>query len=302
MRIPLLIDGPQVMASLASFGSSTINIGLVAAWKGHQQGWFCLLACSLDVLINALAIYWVTKPGEWSTNAEGIDTSQLLVTTRKSMDPRQEKIEDPGRASRVRQSTSVAYDLNHHSRAIEDKDAYLRPQPNVYYPLGLGLGSYEDDPASHTLAYSPAQGLLQPPMIPEPILLSSPRTESDLPPIHQSSSYEPATSIPPRTASGSQDYEIGFMDFLGETAVRLPRGPVECRRNSQEEEEGRFQKAFFNVLLGRSKSPSSGVCGLLHCAASPGADCLAFGCVASLGLVGCPKMHHLRYSASRRFN
>lgn len=54
--------------------------------------------------------------------------------------------------------------------------------------------------------------------------------------------------------------EIGFMAFLDEEAVRLPRGPVDARRNSQEEEEGRFQKAFFDFVLGkRKKSADSGV-------------------------------------------
>jgi hypothetical protein len=46
------------------------------------------------------------------------------------------------------------------------------------------------------------------------------------------------------------------MAFLDEEAVRLPRGPVEARRNSQEEEEGRFQRAFFDLVLGKRK-PSS---------------------------------------------
>ncbi|KAJ9097878.1 hypothetical protein QFC20_006101 [Naganishia adeliensis] len=276
-----------VMASIASLGSSTINIGLVAAWKGHQQGWFCLLACSLDVLINAFAIYWVTKPGEWSRNAEGLATSDLQRgtsrrreetdvgfgegTTRTLGAPREKTRPttheststvpniDPG-ASQQRVSGGAS------QRPIEDKDAYLKPQANVYYPMGQGWATYGDEAPPHTLGY--ADTPVSPLVVPEPVRLPIAR-ESDIPYARRSSSYGSAAPMQPRVADvevrsvhgerAGDDREIGFADFLGESEVGLPKGPAEGRRNSQEEEEGKFQKAFFNMLLGKIKMPTSGV-------------------------------------------
>lgn len=151
---------------------------------------------------------------------------------------------------------------------VHDKDAYLRPQANVYYPMGNGLGTYEDEPAPlHTLPY--ADTPLSPPLMPEPIRLTTPR-ESDVTQLpRRSSSYSSSTPIQPRVrdvegrsihsdaAEGAG--EIGFADFLGESEVRLSRGPAERRRNSQEEVEGRIQKAFFNMLLGKVRMPTAGV-------------------------------------------
>lgn len=242
------------MASFASFGSSTINIALVAAWKGHQQGWFCLLACSLDVLVNALAIYWVTKPGEWSHNAEGFNTSEEIDFTRHTLDAHGTDHRQEKNVQNVpRQSTTLTP-----MSPIQDKDAYLKPQPNVYYPLGVGF-SYEG--GAHTLEYQTQS--LPAPIIPERILLSPNRRESDVPFARRSSSnLSPASAPSPhdrRTPSSEAGGEIGFMAFLDEEAVRLPRGPIDARRNSQEEEEGRFQKAFFNLVLGKRKPSSAGV-------------------------------------------
>jgi hypothetical protein len=252
------------MASFASFGSSTINIALVAAWKGHQQGWFCLLACSLDVLVNALAIYWVTKPGEWSHNAEGFNSSEEIDFTRRSMVPhtlsahrtdhQQEKHQDLTSA-RPRQSATLP---PRPSIQVQDKDAYLKPQPNVYYPFGA---DFTYDEAPNTLDYQTRS--LPAPIIPERIHVTRSR-ESDNPFTRQPSSIQtPTSDLPRRNSSGAASAnagEIGFMAFLDEEAVRLPRGPVDARRNSQEEEEGRFQKAFFDFVLGkRKKSANSGV-------------------------------------------
>jgi hypothetical protein len=249
------------MASSASFGSSTINISLLAAWKGHQQAWFCLLACSLDVLVNAFAIYWVTNPGEWSHNAEGFNPSEEIDFTRnissrptmsvQQTNHRQEKTETHI-ATRPRESTP----LQPPRSTIQDKDAYLKPQPNVFYPLGTGF--CEDRP--HALEYQTQS--LPAPMIPERTFLVIRRGDSNTPFLRRTSSNESSTSEPPRRSSSAarsaNSREIGVSAFLNEEAVRLPHGAVDATRNIQaEEDEGGFQKVFFDIVLGKRKPSTS---------------------------------------------
>jgi hypothetical protein len=254
----------QVMASFASFGSSTINISLLAAWKGHQQAWFCLLACSLDVLVNAFAIYWVTNPGEWSQNAEGFNPSEEIDFTRnissrhamsaQQMDHRQERTET-NISTRPRESTPLPPPRS----SFQDKDAYLlEPQPDVYYQLGEGFCKK----GSHALVYQTRS--LPAPMIPERILLVSRRGTSETPFFRRNSSIQSSMSEPPRRSSSAacsvNSGESGGMAFLDEEAVRLPLDAVDANRNSQEEEdEGGFQKVFFDIVLGKRKPSDSAV-------------------------------------------
>jgi hypothetical protein len=253
----------QVMASFASFGSSTINISLLAAWKGHQQAWFCLLACSLDVLVNAFAIYWATNPGEWSQNAEGFNPSEEINFTRnissrhamsaQQIDHRQERTETHI-STRPRETTPLPPPIS----SFRDKDAYLEPQPNVYYRLGAGVCK----DGSHALVYQTRS--LPAPMIPERILLVSRRGTSETPFLRRTSSNQSSASEPPRRSSSAacsaNSGEVGVTAFLDEEAVRQPHGAVDATRTSQEEEdEGGFQKVFFDIVLGKRKPSTSAV-------------------------------------------
>lgn len=258
----------QVFASFASFGSSTINIALVAAWKGHQQGWFCLLACSLDVLVNAFAIYWVTKPGEWSHNAEGFNAAPL-ITTRRSIDTRDQTVgqtksgsHDVNKQPRQSNSTGSA-GIGRTSRPMEDKDEYLRPMRDVYYPMGEGNFRYGDDALPAPLSYDAEQGVPGPLRPPAPTLLQIPRRESQLLRAHTVSlndlpSATPTTDGSPKSGdTGSPEDvvpEMGFADFLNEEAKRTPDAVAERRRISQEQAEGRMQKCFLDMMLGKSKA------------------------------------------------
>ncbi|KAJ9101699.1 hypothetical protein QFC21_003037 [Naganishia friedmannii] len=259
-----------VFASFASFGSSTINIALVAAWKGHQQGWFCLLACSLDVLVNAFAIYWVTKPGEWSRNAEGFNPAPLL-TTRRSIDTRaatsgQTNTGNPEVNKQPRQSNSTgSAGVGKTSRLMEDKDEYLRPMRDVYYPMGEGNFRYGESVPPPPLSYDAEQGVSGPLRPPQPTLLQIPRRQSELMRAHTVSlnALLPAT---PHTAAGSLSRSdtgsaeavvpvMEFADFLNDEADRAPLdAQAERRRISQEQAEGRMQRCFFDMVLGKSKA------------------------------------------------
>ncbi|KAH7097520.1 hypothetical protein BKA62DRAFT_623817, partial [Auriculariales sp. MPI-PUGE-AT-0066] len=49
-----------LIAAIVSLATSTVNIATLTIMHGHQQGWVCLAACGTDVIVNTLAIYWVT--------------------------------------------------------------------------------------------------------------------------------------------------------------------------------------------------------------------------------------------------
>lgn len=50
-------------ASFAALAISAANMGVLTALHGKQLGFICLASCSTDVVINALVLFWLTKPG-----------------------------------------------------------------------------------------------------------------------------------------------------------------------------------------------------------------------------------------------
>ncbi|KAJ8075464.1 hypothetical protein PM082_019802 [Marasmius tenuissimus] len=50
-----------LVASAAALVTSGVNIGALTFQHGHQLGWVCLGSCGTDVILNAIAIFWVTN-------------------------------------------------------------------------------------------------------------------------------------------------------------------------------------------------------------------------------------------------
>ncbi|KAH7108376.1 hypothetical protein BKA62DRAFT_19649 [Auriculariales sp. MPI-PUGE-AT-0066] len=60
-----------LVAAIISLVTSTVNMAILTLMHGHQQGWVCLGACGADVIVNSLAIYWVTEgKSKKNTNIE----------------------------------------------------------------------------------------------------------------------------------------------------------------------------------------------------------------------------------------
>jgi hypothetical protein len=49
-----------LMSAAVALTTSTTNIVILGVVGGTEIGWLCLASCSIDVLINALSIFWVT--------------------------------------------------------------------------------------------------------------------------------------------------------------------------------------------------------------------------------------------------
>ncbi|KAK1216013.1 hypothetical protein PQX77_021363 [Marasmius sp. AFHP31] len=50
-----------LVASAAASVASAVNIGALTFQHGRQLGWVCLGSCGTDVILNAIAIFWVTN-------------------------------------------------------------------------------------------------------------------------------------------------------------------------------------------------------------------------------------------------
>ncbi|KAF9266119.1 hypothetical protein L218DRAFT_996892 [Marasmius fiardii PR-910] len=51
-----------LIASVASLITSTVNIAVLTTHDGREYGWVCLGSCGVDVIVNAVALYWATLP------------------------------------------------------------------------------------------------------------------------------------------------------------------------------------------------------------------------------------------------
>ncbi|KAF9344147.1 hypothetical protein BGX26_004734 [Mortierella sp. AD094] len=57
-----------LIGAILSLILSTANIASVVAFNGHERGVLCLALCTLDVMLNAVTIHWVTSPCESSNS------------------------------------------------------------------------------------------------------------------------------------------------------------------------------------------------------------------------------------------
>ncbi|KAG8786645.1 hypothetical protein FRC15_010985 [Serendipita sp. 397] len=55
-----------LIASGAALGISATNITILTIMHGRELGWICLASCSTDVVVNALVLFWLTRPGRAS--------------------------------------------------------------------------------------------------------------------------------------------------------------------------------------------------------------------------------------------
>ncbi|KAJ7116060.1 hypothetical protein C8R44DRAFT_794047 [Mycena epipterygia] len=56
-----------LLSSAVALTTSTINIVVLTVLKGHELGWVCLASCGTDVVLNALALFWVTGASRQGT-------------------------------------------------------------------------------------------------------------------------------------------------------------------------------------------------------------------------------------------
>jgi hypothetical protein len=51
-----------LLAATVALLTSAANIFVLTILNGHEYGWVCLGSCSADVVVNAVALFWVTRP------------------------------------------------------------------------------------------------------------------------------------------------------------------------------------------------------------------------------------------------
>ncbi|KAF8144119.1 hypothetical protein K438DRAFT_1993197 [Mycena galopus ATCC 62051] len=60
--------------------TSTVNIAVLTIMKGRQLGWLCLASCGIDVIFNAVALFWVTG-GSSQNSLSGSSPNRDISTT-----------------------------------------------------------------------------------------------------------------------------------------------------------------------------------------------------------------------------
>lgn len=58
-----------LIASAVALTTSAVNIAILTVLKGQELGWVCLGSCSLDVTVNAIALFWVSHNSQSESNA-----------------------------------------------------------------------------------------------------------------------------------------------------------------------------------------------------------------------------------------
>ncbi|KAF5345416.1 hypothetical protein D9757_013483 [Collybiopsis confluens] len=58
-----------LIASAVGLTSSSANTLALAILKGREEGWLCLGSCSLDIICNASAIFWITRGSSQSEDS-----------------------------------------------------------------------------------------------------------------------------------------------------------------------------------------------------------------------------------------
>jgi hypothetical protein len=56
-------------ASTVALTTSAVNMLILTLMDGRQLGWVCLGACSTDVVVNALVLFWVTGGGHGTSSS-----------------------------------------------------------------------------------------------------------------------------------------------------------------------------------------------------------------------------------------
>ncbi|VDB85305.1 unnamed protein product [Peniophora sp. CBMAI 1063] len=55
-----LVAVRTLIASVIGLTVSAVNMAVLTALHGQELGWLCLACCSMDVVINVLALFWIT--------------------------------------------------------------------------------------------------------------------------------------------------------------------------------------------------------------------------------------------------
>jgi len=65
-------------AALVALTTSCGNLLILALMDGNQLGWVCLGSCGLDVVINAIVLFWVTGPASDPHDGPTVTTPRTL--------------------------------------------------------------------------------------------------------------------------------------------------------------------------------------------------------------------------------
>ncbi|KZV70254.1 hypothetical protein PENSPDRAFT_752696 [Peniophora sp. CONT] len=73
-----LVAVRTLVASLIGLTVSAVNMAVLTAMHGKELGWLCLACCSMDVVINVLALFWITDTRAMSNAGSSGDAERFF--------------------------------------------------------------------------------------------------------------------------------------------------------------------------------------------------------------------------------
>ncbi|KAI0047747.1 hypothetical protein FA95DRAFT_1189156 [Auriscalpium vulgare] len=76
-----------LVASGVALTTSAINMIVLTVLKGQELGWVCLGSCGADVILNAVALFWVTGGKFTGTSTSGPSRAPVEISVKKQAHP-----------------------------------------------------------------------------------------------------------------------------------------------------------------------------------------------------------------------
>jgi hypothetical protein len=115
------------IASTLCFISSVANLTALAALHGHEVAWLCVTSCTIDITINALIAFWVTRPPSQSEYSHGTVSPAITWKrhTRGEMDADEVILTRFGEGVHIDLTTSTdrSVSTRHHPESDPDSDS-----------------------------------------------------------------------------------------------------------------------------------------------------------------------------------
>ncbi|KAF9650644.1 hypothetical protein BDM02DRAFT_3111949 [Thelephora ganbajun] len=103
-----------LISSFVALATSCVNVLVLILMYGRQRGWICLGSCSADVVVNALALFWVTDSRSERTAGPTPSGANRTLDHVYEMSPEVSSHDkDPGTS--IDQMISANHRQSHHS-------------------------------------------------------------------------------------------------------------------------------------------------------------------------------------------
>jgi hypothetical protein len=165
------IAARTTIAALVALATSTVNMLVLTLMHGEQLGWVCLGSCGADVIVNAIALFWVTTgpndesarsrsdglPPRASAKAQGEGVVVYRVPPPSAKAPRFDKVTRHAQDQSGRDSGASVFERSKVPMdTIEDGEAVILPEVNKDQPSQPPYSATTTQNVTHSSPPSPS--------------------------------------------------------------------------------------------------------------------------------------------------